>query len=250
MLGETSWGSSRAVIDPMQIDNRAQHCLEETFNYLKYEHEEIALQLRHRTALVNMWAPGTGSRVLEVGCGQGETTVVLAAVVGALGRVLAVDNAPAEYGRPVTLEEAHTYIKKSSAIGDRIEFLLSLDLLAPQLDLPEHTFDLAVFSHCSWYLSSPRELYQLFVRVRPWAERLGYAEWDVRPRLLHQLPHVLAITLQAQMHSIAPHLSTANIRSVILPQDARLLAKDAGWTIKEENCGVPHCQDNLRRKLR
>jgi len=234
MFQDAALGSSRAVIDSMQMDSQARHCLEEAFNHLKYEDEEKTLQLRHRTTLVNMWAPGTGSRVLEVGCGQGETTIVLAAVVGALGQVLAVDNAPAEYGRPVTLGEARTYIKKSSALGNRVEFLLSVDLLAPQLDFPEHTFDLAVFSHCSWYLSSPRELYRLFARVRPWAKRLGYAEWDVRSRHRHQLPHVLAIVLQAQMHSIAPQLSTANIRSLILPEDARLLARDAGWIIKEE----------------
>ena len=218
----------------MQMDYEVQHCLEETFNYLKYENKEKTLQLGHRTTLANMWAPGTGSRVLEVGCGQGETTVVLAEAIGALGRVLAIDNAPAEYGRPVTLEEAHTYIKKSSALGNRIEFLPSVDLLAPQLDFPEHTFDLAVFSHCALYLSSPRELYRLFVRVRPWAKRLGYAEWDVRSRHLHQLPHVLAMVLQAQMHRIAPQLSSANVRSLILPEYARLLAKAAGWTIKEE----------------
>jgi len=208
--------------------------IEVPYDYLQYDDAEKTLQLRHRAALINLCAPSKGDHVLEVGCGQGETTIVLAAAVGALGRVLAVDNAPAEYGRPVTLGEAHTHIKKSSALGNRIEFLLSVDLLAPQLAFPEHTFDLAVFSHCSWYLSSPRELYRLFARVRPWAKRLAYAEWDARPRHLHQLPHVLAIVLQAQMHSIAPQLSTANIRSLILPEDARLLARDAGWIIKEE----------------
>jgi SAM-dependent methyltransferase len=234
MLGKMAWMSYGSGIDTMQIDHQAQYCLEEAFNHLKYDADEQALQLRHRTTLVHIWAPGTRSRVLEVGCGQGETTIVLAAVVGALGQVLAVDNAPAEYGRPVTLGEAHTYIKESSALGNRIEFLPSLDLLAPQLHFPEQTFDLAVFSHSSWYLSSRRELYRLFARIRPWAKRLGYAEWDVRPQHLHQLPHLLSTVLQAQMHRIAPQLSTANIRSLILPADARLLAKDAGWTIKEE----------------
>ena len=38
-------------------------------------------QLRHRMALVEFWATHPGDRVLEVGCGQGDTTVVLADAV-------------------------------------------------------------------------------------------------------------------------------------------------------------------------
>ena len=170
---------------------------------------------------------------MEVGCGQGETTVALAAAVGASGRVLAVDNAQAEYGRPVTLGQAHAYIM-SSALGNRIECLLSTDLLDPQVDFPENAFDLAVFSHSPWYMSSPQELHRLFARVRPWARRLGYAEWDARPQHLQQLPHLLAVLLQVHAHSVAPQISTANVRSLILPDQARLLAENAGWTITEE----------------
>src|SRR5438876_3876668 len=134
-----------------------QHQLEAIFNFLKYANAEKALQLQHRMILVNIWRPGTGAHIIEVGCGQGETTAILAAVVGASGRVLAVDKGPAEYGRPITLGQVHVYIT-SSIIGDRIEFLLSTDLLDPHVDFPEFTFDLAVFSHSSWYMSSPQEL--------------------------------------------------------------------------------------------
>jgi hypothetical protein len=112
--------------------------------------------------------------------------------------------------------------------------MLSTDLLDPHRDFPENAFDLAVFSHSSWYMSSPQELHRLFARVRPWARCLGYAEWDVRPRHLQQLPHLLAVLLQAHAHSVAPQTSTANVRSLILPEDARLLAENAGWTITEE----------------
>src|ERR1043166_739325 len=120
--------------------------LETIYNFLQYRGEEKTLQLRHRTTLVNIWVPGIGAHIIEIGCGQGETTVALAAAVGASGHVLAIDNGPAEYGRPVTLGEAHAYIK-SSALGDRIEFLLSTELLDPHRDFPENAFDLAVFSH-------------------------------------------------------------------------------------------------------
>src|SRR5262249_34628301 len=101
-----------------------QYQLEAIFNFLKYANTEKALQLQHRMTLVNIWAPGLGAHVIEVGCGQGETTVALAAAVGASGRVLAVDNGPTEYGRPVTLGKAHAYIK-AAALGGHIDFLRS-----------------------------------------------------------------------------------------------------------------------------
>src|SRR5262249_19222759 len=163
--------------------------------------------------LANMWRPGIGAHIIEIGCGQGETTVVLASMVGASGHVLAVDNGPAEYGRPVTLGEAHAYIK-AAALGNYIEFLLSTDLLDPHIDFPENVFDLVVFSQSSCYMSSTPELHRLFARVRPWARLLGYAEWDARPRHLCQLPHLFAVLLQANAHSIAPQTSTANVRSL------------------------------------
>ena len=53
-------------------------------------------QLRHRMALADIWAPKPGDRILEVGCGQGDTTVVLAAAVGENGKVVATDIADDE----------------------------------------------------------------------------------------------------------------------------------------------------------
>jgi ubiquinone/menaquinone biosynthesis C-methylase UbiE len=217
----------------MHIAKQIQHCLETIYNYLQYDDDEKTLQLRHRTALVDMWTPGKGDYVIEIGCGQGETTAILAAAVDASGRVLAVDKEPSEYGNPITLGQTQAYIT-SSTIGDHIEFLLSTDLLDPHVDFPENAFDLAVFSHSSWYMSSPQELHRLFARVRPWARRLGYAEWDARPRHLQQLPHLLAALLQAHAHSVAPKTSAANVRSLLLPDQVRFLAEKAGWSIIEE----------------
>jgi hypothetical protein len=119
-------------------------------------------------------------------------------------------------------------------IGNRIAFLLSTDLLDPSWDFPEQTFDLAVFSHSAWYMSSAAELYKLFARVRAWAKRLGFAEWDIRPQCIRQVPHMLAVLLQARVQRLCPQALDANVRSVILPEEARLLAEKAGWTILQE----------------
>ncbi|WP_124291139.1 methyltransferase domain-containing protein, partial [Streptomyces sp. ADI91-18] len=48
-------------------------------------------QTRYRAALVSSWDIPAGASVLEVGCGQGDMTAVLAEAVGPQGRVVAVD---------------------------------------------------------------------------------------------------------------------------------------------------------------
>ena len=217
----------------MRLSPEIRYCLEAVYDDIAYGDEETARQLRHRLALVELWGIEGDNRVLEVGCGQGETTVALASVAGASGHILGIDKESAAYGRPVSIGEAHSYIK-SSLIGDRIEFRLSVNLLDTQLNFPENAFDIAVFSHSSWYMDSPEELGHLFARVRPWSKHLGYAEWDLRLQSLNQTPHLCAALLQAHIHSVTPQDSTANIRALILPEDARQLAQRAGWTILQE----------------
>jgi predicted methyltransferase len=55
-------------------------------------------QTLHRLVLLQHWNIHTGSRVLELGCGQGDCTTVLAYAVGEQGRVVAVDPAELDYG--------------------------------------------------------------------------------------------------------------------------------------------------------
>lgn len=58
----------------------------------------IAWQMDHRLDLVSFWGIPPGSRVLEIGCGQGDCTVVLADAVGETGHVDAVDPGASDYG--------------------------------------------------------------------------------------------------------------------------------------------------------
>jgi hypothetical protein len=55
-------------------------------------------QQTHRRALVSFWDIKPGSRVLELGGGQGDCTIVLAKAVGETGHVDAVDPGAADYG--------------------------------------------------------------------------------------------------------------------------------------------------------
>lgn len=52
---------------------------------------------------MNLAVPLEGAKVLELGCGQGDSTAVLAAIVGSAGHVTGVDPGSLDYGEvPLT----------------------------------------------------------------------------------------------------------------------------------------------------
>jgi ubiquinone/menaquinone biosynthesis C-methylase UbiE len=55
-------------------------------------------QLQHRLDILQKWVLMPGSKVLEIGCGQGDCTLVLADLVGEHGHITAIDPAPLDYG--------------------------------------------------------------------------------------------------------------------------------------------------------
>jgi ubiquinone/menaquinone biosynthesis C-methylase UbiE len=54
--------------------------------------------MEHRLELLSFWDIKAGSRVLELGCGQGDCTIPLADAVGETGHVHAVDPGAPDYG--------------------------------------------------------------------------------------------------------------------------------------------------------
>ena len=58
----------------------------------------VRAQIEQRAQLVRFWGINPGENVLEIGCGQGDCTVVLATAVGDGGSVTAVDPASLDYG--------------------------------------------------------------------------------------------------------------------------------------------------------
>ena len=79
-----------AQIDPTYI---ASLCLHDPARFsIQYS------QTLHRIALLQQWNICPGSRVLELGCGQGDCTAVLAYIVGEQGMVVAIDPATPDYG--------------------------------------------------------------------------------------------------------------------------------------------------------
>ncbi|TDZ16717.1 Methyltransferase ustM [Colletotrichum orbiculare MAFF 240422] len=77
------------------------------------EHFDIQrTQTLHRLALLKQWDIAPGSKILELGCGQGDCTTALASAAGESGTVVAVDPAGLDYGAPYTLGQAQSHISQ------------------------------------------------------------------------------------------------------------------------------------------
>ena len=200
------------------------------------------IQTAHRLKLAEFWGINAGSKILEIGCGQGDTTAVLAYMVGKEGFVHGVDIAPPTYGSPITVGAAAEYLQ-ASPLGQQINMEYEVDVLAPESDFPEKSYDIIILSHCSWYLKSQEELREILRKARKWGKQLCYAEWDPRIKTIEQLPHLLATLIQAQ-YEVYKENSSSNLRTFMTPSDVKTIAKETGWTITgEQMISSPDFQD-------
>lgn len=190
-------------------------------------------QTQYRLQLMERWPISPGARVLEIGCGQGDMTAVLAHAVGDGGHVTAVDLADPEYGAPVSVGEAAKHLL-ATPLGQRIDVHFNYDVLDPANIFAPGTFDYVVLAHCSWYFASLEQLGQVLRRIRPWAKQLCYAEWDMQPQTLDQVGHLLAILIQGQIEAFTIE-SDANIRSPFSRARLQALLQETGWRVSAES---------------
>ncbi|WP_088042338.1 class I SAM-dependent methyltransferase [Bacillus sp. EAC] len=195
-----------------------------------YEIQRI--QTEHRFKLAEFWNIKEGSKVLEIGCGQGDTTAVLAYLVGQNGFVQGIDIGSPTYGSPISIGDSAKYLMNSS-IGKQIKIDFEIDILSHEVDFAEHEFDYIVLSHCSWYLKSIEEFTAVLRKVKKWGKKLCFAEWDTRITKLEQYPHLLSILIQAQYESLKQE-SESNIRTLLTPNDIVSITDKSGWMISRE----------------
>ncbi|KAH7086176.1 SAM-dependent methyltransferas-like protein [Paraphoma chrysanthemicola] len=199
-------------------------------------------QTQHRIALLQHWAVAPGSRLLELGCGQGDCTTVLASAVGEEGRVVGIDPADLNYGSPYTLAQAQSHISLSS-LGNRIKWIQATPL-AYLSSLPSPTsqtpsFTATILAHSIYYFSSPALLLSTLRALKHHSARLHIAEWSLVATHPAAQPHVLAALAHAALECRKPD-SKSNVRTVLSPRRVRELAAQAGWVLESEDrvqCG-------------
>ncbi|KAI0976500.1 SAM-dependent methyltransferase [Xylaria arbuscula] len=196
-------------------------------------------QAAHRIRLVNAWrCIQPGARVLELGCGQGTATAVLAEAVGESGHVDAVDPAPPDYGAPVTLGKAQQHLS-AGPVGSRIAWHRA----TPQQFLESaagagRVWDVAVLAHSIWYLESEEDLEAILMMLQGRVRQLCVAEYALYASDREAFPHVLAVLARGclEAHKDA---STENVRSPLSPLTIKKRAARAGWECIRESTIVP-----------
>ncbi|KAK3372334.1 hypothetical protein B0H63DRAFT_292384 [Podospora didyma] len=201
-------------------------------------------QATHRINLVNAWGViHPGSRILELGCGQGTCTAVLAEAVSQVGggQVDAVDPAPLDYGMPFTLGEAQQHLA-SGPVGKFITFHRADPvsfLTAPENE--DKKWDVAVLAHCIWYFASAEELGRILTALKERAKRVCVAEYALHATEPAAVPHVLAVLARAALeaHRLT---SSENVQTLLSPAGIKEVAAGSGWKIESESTVVPDAE--------
>ncbi|KAF7900078.1 hypothetical protein EAF00_004414 [Botryotinia globosa] len=225
--------------------------------------EMLLAQIRHRVELVNFWSIPSGSKVLEIGCGQGDTTLVLAAQVGENGHVDAVDPGDPDYGSPWTLSQAQSQLK-SGPLGHRITFhnafpipflesLVSSHTSSPSTTQDSKPYSHIILSHSTFYFSSPSLFPQLICYISSLSlpspqisnstptiltkeTQICIAEWDLSAPSPTQFPHLLAIMLQTVSEGFKKEGEGGggNVRCVRSATQMRKVMGEEGWRVERE----------------
>ncbi|KAK4187237.1 putative SAM-dependent methyltransferase [Podospora australis] len=201
-------------------------------------------QATHRLNLVNKWSPeainARTSSILEIGCGQGTCTAVLAEAVSAqAGHVDAIDPAPPSYGAPFTLAQAHAHLVSSPEIGNLITFHQADPIKFLVSQPREKKWDVAVLAHCIWYFPDPSALHDMLLTLCGKVKRVCIAEYALGASQPEAVPHVLAALATAGLEANRQGPSTANIQRLVSPEHIKQAAKTAGWRVEKEGLVVP-----------
>ncbi|TFK56220.1 S-adenosyl-L-methionine-dependent methyltransferase [Heliocybe sulcata] len=205
---------------------------------LHHSYMELQVQVgqtKHRIDLLHKWDIPEGSKVLEIGCGQGDCTAALAEAVGPTGHVTGVDPGSLTYGSPYNLGQAQAHLS-AGRLGSRITWVQAdpLDFLS-SISEP---YDVAVLAHSLWYFSSPvliRDTLRLLARK---AKKVCIAEWSLSYTAAEAGAHVLAALTQAGLEC-HKNVSTSNVRTVVSPKAIQRLAGVAGLELIEEGLVTP-----------
>lgn len=201
-----------------------------TKKYSLLEHQTI-----HRLSILEKFNIPPNSKVLEIGCGQGDMTAVLASTL-ANSHIDAIDPAPLHYGSPETLGQAQARLS-SFEIGPQISFHQT-DPISWLKEKEHGTYDAAVLCHCLWYFASIEEARKVLEAAKGTAKRLYIAEWALQARAKEGQTHVLTALARATCESHIPD-SKQNIRTPLHPTQINKIAEEVGWKLVRGETWTP-----------
>ena len=201
----------------------------------------------HRLSITKAWGIPPGQHVLDIGCGQGESSLVLAMELGPSGHVTGIDPSPPDYGTPFNLAQSHEYIAKS-ALGPRITFLNTdaPSLLQSPGRPPSTLYDAAVVCHSLWYFPTHESVFSLFhTLAAAKIPRIYLAEYSWEASDASQRSHILA----SQALALLSAYSRSGVRGrdprrynvQTAPDQASILeaARDAGFEVHRKGTIMP-----------
>ena len=204
----------------------------------------------HRLSLIKAWDIPSGRHILDIGCGQGESCLVLALAMGPSGHVTAIDDAPPDYGSPFAVGESQQYIAEST-LGPRISYVRTdaPSLLQQSPKAAAAAYDAAVLCHSLWYFPTRESVLALFdALATARIPRLYLAEYSFQASDASQRPHVLAAQAQALITAsraktkptdVNGVLSTYNVRAALDEASTLAAARKAGFTVRRQGRFTP-----------
>ncbi|KAK3348477.1 hypothetical protein B0H65DRAFT_423563 [Neurospora tetraspora] len=160
-------------------------------------------RFRQRLSILSAWSIAPGSRVLDIGCGQGDSSLALALELGPSSHVTGIDTAPPDYGTPLTISESQEKILQSP-LGDRLAFQNQVDAATFFKSSSSSRFDAATACHSLFYFPSPESVASLFSELAgAGIGKVYVAEYDQKKTSFpeSQTPHILAAKAQALYHA-------------------------------------------------
>ena len=189
-------------------------------------------QTAYRVKLADFWGIQAVQQVLEIGCGQGDTTAVLLDRVGPVGRVFAVDTGEPDYGSPVTIGDSMAHLA-TGPLGKGLEYQLGASLL--DLSPPDSpVYDIALLAHCTWYFRSSQELVDLLQALHSWTGKVCITEWDLQNDDERFEAHRLAVRVQDQVERFRPTTS-ANVRCAFTKDEVVNILEETDWRVIQDS---------------
>lgn len=213
------------------------------------------IQFQHRNNIINKFNIEEGSSILEIGCGQGDATYVLASKIGNNGIVVGVDIADRDYGSPMTLGQSLDLLLKSK-LRSRINIKLNTDLSKDTTwnefkDEYPNLFDYIFLIHSSWYMESDVKLKKLLNKLYKLGKKLCFVEYDPEPKDFEQIPHYISSIIQSELYFLRnlyikdDNKYNPNIKTIITPKKIKEICCEIGWKfiINEFEINTENLQD-------